>query len=286
MRERTKRGSSKKKRIGYFQRRKPISYLLQNYIGVDHALVALQQAIMELENPSKSQILNLIKTYRERIAEYAEAIVPGSSKALLSLVECISFRVAWPIRRFFLFANSLQNEESKKMAEQHNRSVSGSPEWIIIDLLDARGRLRKLEREINQTNDRGEISLKMEARLKLQADIMGLQAELANRIPDADPIELRLFSTIHRALEIYGKGISESILWSFERETGLAPVEILNHPKIFSESIVKIFGELSAKRIESAILFEIGREFRLQLSRRTELGTAMLLAKSKATKRK
>jgi hypothetical protein len=69
-------------RIGYYRRRKPKDILLQNYIGVDHALLAVEKRIIAMKNPSKRKIVDLIEMYRARIAEYAEAISPGSSRAL------------------------------------------------------------------------------------------------------------------------------------------------------------------------------------------------------------
>ena len=72
----------KKKKIGYFQRRKPKAFLLQNYIGVDHALVAVQKRVAVMKNPTKKEVFQLIKDYRARVHEYAEAIHPGASKAL------------------------------------------------------------------------------------------------------------------------------------------------------------------------------------------------------------
>jgi hypothetical protein len=75
---------NKPPKVGYYRRRKPKDVLLQNYIGVDHALMALQRRISHMKNPSKQDVIDLIKTYRSRVAEYTEAISPGSSKVLWS----------------------------------------------------------------------------------------------------------------------------------------------------------------------------------------------------------
>ncbi len=160
-----------------------------------------------------------------------------------------------------------------------------SPEWIVLDILDARNRMRKLEREINKSHDKDQISMRMATRKKLLAEISTLQSEIANRIPEADTLHLRIFSSICKGLEIYGKGIMESMLWSFESETGQAPIAIVNYPRAFLDCIRKIFGEMSAKRIESALAFQIGQDFKLQLSKSTDLARAILLAKSKAKRR-
>ncbi len=169
------------------------------------------------------------------------------------------------------------------MAEDFPRrkAEAGSAELLIFDILDTRARIRILEREVNKSSDPARVSELKRDIEKLRFVINGLQSELANRIHTADAVDLRLYSSVHSALGLYGRGVLESVFWSFESETGLDPIDVVNHPRLFGDCIERIFGEMCAERIIAAIKFEISKEFRLQLSKRATLMDAFLLARSK-----
>ncbi|MGI0092290.1 MAG: hypothetical protein ACREBS_11335 [Nitrososphaerales archaeon] len=150
----------------------------------------------------------------------------------------------------------------------------------VLELIDDLDQLRVIRLEIGRMNNKTQIQYLMKKRQELLLIVKSLNDELSHRIPQTDPIEIRIFRSIHRALAVYGRGISESILLSFEYQTGSPPLEIVNRPKVFYSCVEKVFGTKSSRKIEQAILFEISQEFELQLSKRAVLVDAIRMARS------
>ena len=82
----------------------------------------------------------------------------------------------------------------------------------VIALVKAKDDLRMIQREIGRVNSKTQIDHLMKNRMEILARIAELEALLARKIPKPDPLDLRIFQAIHRALAIYGHGVSESIL--------------------------------------------------------------------------
>ena len=114
------------------------------------------------------------------------------------------------------------------------RSRENSAGKLVIELADSLDELGKIRREIGLMNNKTQIQYLMINRQNLLARVESTTAELRSRIPNYDPIDLRLFQCIHRVLKVYGRGVSESILWSFECETGNQPLDVVNHPEASS----------------------------------------------------
>ena len=166
------------------------------------------------------------------------------------------------------------------MVERGNkRSRENSAGKLVIELADSLDELGKIRREIGLMNNKTQIQYLMINRQNLLARVESTTAELKSKIPNYDPIDLRLFQCIHRVLKVYGRGVSESILWSFECETGLQPLDVVNHPEAFFTCVEKMLGKKSAKKVESNILFEISNEFGMQLSSNSKTSDAIRIAR-------
>ncbi len=157
------------------------------------------------------------------------------------------------------------------------KSVLGG---LVVELVDTQDELRKIQREIGRMNNRTQIEYLMKNRQNLLTRFESLKLEVTKKIPDFDPVDLRIFQCIYRVLSVYGKSVCESILWSFECEAKVQPLRIVDYPATFIACVGKTFGKRSSKEIENTMLFEICNEFGLQLSRRASLGDAIKLVKS------
>jgi hypothetical protein len=155
---------------------------------------------------------------------------------------------------------------------------------IVIDLVEARDELRKVQREIGRVNSKTQIDHLMKNRKDILARVDELEAVLEKRMRKSDSLDLRIFQTIHRAFAIYGRGVTESLFRKFEYDYELEPLEIVNHPETFRKCVEKLFGKRSSKEIVSSILFEICNEFGLQLSNRSDLADAIRIARASIPK--
>ena len=164
----------------------------------------------------------------------------------------------------------------KKMRNSRRTSISST----IVALVQARDDLRMIQREIGRVNSKTQIGHLMKNRTNILSRIAELEALLAKRIPKPEPLDLRIFQAIHRALGMYGHGVSESVLNKFEFESELQPLEIVNQPEAFCRCIEKVFGKRSSHDIVNSIVFEICNEFGLQLSSRSNLADAIRIARA------
>lgn len=164
------------------------------------------------------------------------------------------------------------------MSKRPTDAASGGR--LILDLVDSLDQLRVIQREIGRMNNKTQIQYLMKKRQDLLMKVKSVNDELKRRVPRIDSIDLRVFQSIYHALGLYGRGVTESILLSFEYETGFLPLEIVNQPKAFYECVEKVFGKKSSKKVENAILSEISREYGLQLSKKTNLSEAIRMART------
>jgi len=105
---------------------------------------------------------------------------------------------------------------------------------------------------------------------------------IAERLTLRRNIDFRLFHAICRILDAsYGRGVSESVILTFEREAGLQAPEIVNYPEIFDKVIGKIFGKRAANNVRSLLKREIAGEFGLQFSNKTMLSEAIRIVTQK-----
>ncbi len=165
------------------------------------------------------------------------------------------------------------------MVERGTKRKMDSAGRLVVELVDSLDELGKIRREIGLMNNKTQIQYLMANRQNLLARVESMTAELKRKIPNYDPIDLKLFQCIHRVLKVYGRGVSESILWSFESETGHQPLDVVNHPEAFFACVEKMLGKRSARKVESNILFEISNEFGMQLSNNANTADAIRIAR-------
>lgn len=160
------------------------------------------------------------------------------------------------------------------------RGGANSAGKLVIDLVQTLDELRKVQREVGKVNSRTQVRYLMRNKQILLSRAESIRVEISKRMPDSNPLDIRFFQCFYSVLQIYGRGISESILWSFESETGHRPHEAVNHPDIFFRCVEKMLGKRSSEKIENDILFEISNEFELQLSKRATVSDAIKIARS------
>jgi hypothetical protein len=161
---------------------------------------------------------------------------------------------------------------------KRNRVDSASK--LVVELADALDELGKIRREIGLMNNKTQIQYLMANRQNLLARVEMMRAKLKSKIPNYNPIDLRLFQCIHRVLKVYGRGVSESVLWSFECDTGRQPLDVVNYTESFFTCVEKMLGKKSAKKVENNILFEISNEFAMQLSSNSNTSDAIRIART------
>ena len=163
------------------------------------------------------------------------------------------------------------------------RGVANSVGKLVIDLVQTLDELRKVQREVGKVNSRTQVQYLMKNKQILLSRAERIRVEISKRIPDSDPLDIKFFQCFYSVLQIYGRGISASILWSFESETGHQPHEAVNHPDTFFRCVEKMLGKRSSKKIENDTLFEISNEFGLQLSKKATVSDAIRIARSSVT---
>jgi hypothetical protein len=147
---------------------------------------------------------------------------------------------------------------------------------LIFDLVSKTGTLRKIEKEIGISNTEIQASSLMAKRKELLKQIRLLRAEIAQRMVSPDDVKVTLFRTVCSVLNLYcGRGVGESLLLTFERESGLGAIEIVSYPEIFIQVINSILGAKAAGKVKAVLVSEIGREFGIQFSKRTSLSETM-----------
>jgi len=160
------------------------------------------------------------------------------------------------------------------------RDGADSAGKIVVDLVVTLDELRKVQREVGKVNNKTQVLYLMKNRKMLLSRAESLKTEISKNIPDLDPLDIRFFQCFYRVLQFYGRGISESILWSFECETGHQPHNVVNYPETFFTCVEKMLGKSSSKKIQNDVLFEISNEFELQLSKKAKVSDAIKIARS------
>jgi len=178
-----------------------------------------------------------------------------------------------------IFAQVSSIELTKMVERATRRAKAHFSGKLVIELADSLDELEEIRREIGLMNNKTQIQYLMLNRQNLLARVESMKAELKSKIPNYDPIDLRLFQCIHRVLKRYGRGVSESILWSFESQSGHQPLDLVDHSEAFFTCVEKMLGRRSAKKVESNILFEISNEFGMQLSSDSNTADAIRIAR-------
>jgi hypothetical protein len=165
------------------------------------------------------------------------------------------------------------------MVQREKREGPSPTGRLVVDLVDKLDEIQKIHREIGRVNSKTQVEYLMKNRENLLAKAEDMKARLASKVPDYDPISLRFFQCFYNVLRIYGRGVCESILWSFECE-GHQPLDVVNFHDNFFVCVGKVLGKKSSKRIESEVLLEISNEFGMQLSSRANISDAFRIARS------
>jgi hypothetical protein len=155
---------------------------------------------------------------------------------------------------------------------------------LIFQLIFTVEKLRKIDKEIAITVSKTQISYLMGSRRDMLKQIAALRAEIASRVTEPDNADFRLFQLICRVLNaFYGRGVGESILMTFERQSGLSAVEVVNYPTIFEKVIISTFGEKASSKINAVLVAEIGQEFGLDFAKNTLVSQAILSVMKKSS---
>jgi hypothetical protein len=155
---------------------------------------------------------------------------------------------------------------------------------LVFQLISDVEKLRKIDREIAITVSKTQIGYLMSSRRGMLKQIATLRAEIASRVTEPENVDFRLFQLICRVLNAYyGRGVGESILMTFERQSGLSVVEIVNYPTIFEKVVVGTFGEKASSKINAVLISEIGQEFGLDFPKNTLLNQAILTVMRKSS---
>ena len=132
-------------------------------------------------------------------------------------------------------------------------------------------------------NNKTQIGYLMKLREELLKSVESKRHLLARRV-DLDPLDLEIFRSIYRALSVFGRSVIESVILTFERETGKQPLEISGNADSFRKCLQKVFGRSSSKKIESTIVFEISNEFGMIVSSKSTLSDAIGIARANISK--
>lgn len=132
-------------------------------------------------------------------------------------------------------------------------------------------------------NSKTQIGYLMKLREELLKSVEAQRTHLAKRV-DLDPLDLEIFGSIYRALSIYGRSVIESVILTFERESGKRPLEISRNADLFRKCLQKVFGRSSSKKIENRIVLEISNALGMIVSSKTTLSDAIGIAKANTSK--
>lgn len=150
---------------------------------------------------------------------------------------------------------------------------------LVIDLAEAQDKLRKVQREIGRMNNKTQIGFLMKSREELIANVESKRALLERKIERTNALSIEIFEVIYRVLSVYGRSVVESVIFTFERESGKQPLEIMENVEAFRKCLQKVFGRSSSKKIESTVIFEICNEFGMLVSSKTTLSDAIRIAR-------
>ena len=136
----------------------------------------------------------------------------------------------------------------------NHKSVKAPLAHLVIDLAEAQEKLRKIQREIGRMNSKTQIGYLMKTREDIMKTVESKKSLLSNKI-DLEPLDLEIFRAIYRALSVYVRSVIESVIMSFERESGDQPLGISENAETFLKCLQKVFGRSSSRKIESTIVF-------------------------------
>jgi len=167
----------------------------------------------------------------------------------------------------------LNSRSSPQSAEEKTLKV------IIFDLIADSEKLRKIDKEIGIAANKTQISHLMGSRRKLLKRINSTRVEIEKRVLSSDGAVFRLFKLVCRVLNsTYGRKVGESILMTFERQSGLSSLETVKYPEIFEQVLINTFGAKAADKIGAILISEIGSECGFHFSNQTSLKQAILSA--------
>ena len=147
---------------------------------------------------------------------------------------------------------------------------------IIFDLVSDSEKLRQIDKEIGITLSKTQLNHLMTSRRDLLKRIYITRAEIEKRIPDPEGVDFRLFNLFCVILNsTYGRGVGESILMTFERQSGLSALEIVNYPEIFEKVTINTFGVKAAEKINGELVSHIGSEFGFHFTSKIPLKEAI-----------
>lgn len=147
---------------------------------------------------------------------------------------------------------------------------------LIVDI----DKLRKIEKEIGATINRTQINYLMSSRRKLLKEIGALRGEISIRVTDLNATGFRVFQLVCRVLNsFYGRRVGESLLLTFERQSGLSSLEVINYPDIFEKVVRNTLGLRAAETVSEVLAAEIGREFGFRFTKSMSLGEAIHMAR-------
>jgi len=78
----------------------------------------------------------------------------------------------------------------------------------------------------------------------------------------SNDVDERIMTSITRALEKIGKGVSSVSFWQFKTETGMEPDKIPRNIEKFSKAMSSLFG-LGYGLIQTSIIAELKNEFQI-----------------------
>lgn len=96
----------------------------------------------------------------------------------------------------------------------------------------------------------------------------------------------RILKSITSAIDQkFGDGVVQVVLWGFQEDTKLGPLDIPLKPEEFQKCVQRIFG-LGSKSIEDAVVREICREFKINQSEDMGIAQAIQLVRANALRDK
>lgn len=149
----------------------------------------------------------------------------------------------------------------------------------IFELMADIDKLRKIEKEVGATVNKTQIVYLMSSRRKLSKEISALRGEISIKVTDLNASGFRVFQLVCRVLNsFYGRRVGESLLLTFERQSGLSSLEITSYPEIFEEVVRNTLGLKAAESVRGVLVSEIAREFGFRYSRKMPLSEAIHMA--------
>lgn len=92
----------------------------------------------------------------------------------------------------------------------------------------------------------------------------------------------RILKSITSAIDLkFGDGVTQVLLWSFQRDAKSGPLDIPLKPEGFQKCIRQVFGP-GSKSIEDAVTREICSEFKINHTEAMDIAQAIQLIRAKA----